>query len=55
MAVYPVKMNQGDRSECMLQNAHRIFPLHVQVHHAVCDGFYLSRFIDTLQSLIETF
>ena len=55
MAVYPVNMNQGDRSECKRQNAHRILPLHVQVHHAVCDGFRLSRFIDMLQSLIETF
>lgn len=29
-------------------------PLSVQVHHAVCDGFHTSRFINELQELIDT-
>ena len=28
-------------------------PLAVQVHHAVCDGFHLSRFLNELQELIR--
>lgn len=28
-------------------------PLAVQVHHAVCDGFHICRFIDDLQSQIN--
>ncbi len=30
-----------------------LLPLSVQVHHAVCDGFHLSRFVDELQEMIE--
>ena len=30
-----------------------LIPLSVQVHHAVCDGFHLSRFINELQELLD--
>ncbi len=30
-------------------------PLAVQVHHAVCDGFHLSQFINDLQNYMDTF
>lgn len=30
-----------------------ILPLAIQVHHAVCDGFHLCRFINELQELIS--
>ena len=30
-------------------------PLAVQVHHAVCDGYHLSRFINGLQTWMEAF
>ncbi len=30
-------------------------PLAVQVHHAVCDGFHLSRFINELQDYLNSF
>ena len=30
-----------------------LMPLSVQVHHAVCDGFHLCRFLDDLQLLIN--
>lgn len=30
-------------------------PLAIQVHHAVCDGFHLSRFINELQDYLNTF
>lgn len=30
-----------------------IIPLSIQVHHAVCDGFHLCRFINELKSFIE--
>lgn len=32
-----------------------LLPLAVQVHHAVCDGFHLSRFLNEVQSLVDTF
>ncbi len=36
-------------------NGRCLLPLAVQVHHAVCDGFHLSRFFNELQELIERF
>jgi chloramphenicol O-acetyltransferase type A len=36
-------------------NGHCLLPLAVQVHHAVCDGFHLSRFINELQEMIDQF
>lgn len=30
-------------------------PIAVQVHHAVCDGFHVSRFLDSLQREADTF
>lgn len=32
-----------------------MLPLAIQVHHAVCDGFHLSRFINELQDYLNTF
>lgn len=32
-----------------------LLPLSVQVHHAVCDGFHLSRFVNELQGLLDCF
>ena len=32
-----------------------LLPLAVQVHHAVCDGFHTSRFINELQELVNNF
>ena len=34
-------------------NGQYLIPLAIQVHHAVCDGFHISRFINELQKLIE--
>ncbi len=34
-------------------NGHFYLPLAVQVHHAVCDGFHVCRFMNTLQSQIN--
>ena len=28
-------------------------PISIQVHHAVCDGFHVCRFLDTLREMIE--
>ena len=30
-----------------------LLPLAIQVHHAVCDGFHVCRFINELQALIN--
>lgn len=30
-----------------------LLPLAVQVHHAVCDGFHICRFVNELQELIN--
>lgn len=35
------------------ENDTYMVPLAIQVHHAVCDGFHVSRFINELQELIE--
>ena len=34
-------------------NGKYLLPLAIQVHHAVCDGFHVSRFINELQELIS--
>ena len=37
------------------QAGRSVIPLAVQVHHAVCDGYHLCRFLDTLQQLVDRF
>lgn len=32
-----------------------LLPLSIQVHHAVCDGFHVARFLDALQTRISAF
>lgn len=36
-----------------IENDKYILPLAIQVNHAVCDGFHVSRFINELKNLIE--
>lgn len=36
------------------QNEKIILPLAIQVHHAVCDGFHICRFVNELQELINS-
>ena len=36
------------------ENVRILLPLAIQVHHAVCDGFHLCRFINELQELINS-
>ena len=31
-----------------------LLPLSIQVHHAVCDGFHLSRLVADIQALIDS-
>ena len=33
----------------------RMLPLAIQVHHAVCDGYHVGRFVDELQKKISSF
>lgn len=33
----------------------RLIPLSIQVHHAVCDGYHIGKFVETLQKLINQF
>lgn len=35
------------------ENGRTLLPLAIQVHHAVCDGFHVCRFINELQELID--
>lgn len=35
------------------ENGRILLPLAVQVHHAVCDGFHVCRFVNELQEMIE--
>ncbi len=37
------------------ENKKTLLPLAIQVHHAVCDGFHLSRFINELQDFLNVF
>lgn len=37
------------------QNGKTMLPLSIQVHHAVCDGFHVSRFVNALQNFINEF
>lgn len=36
-------------------SANLTLPLSIQVHHAVCDGFHISRFVNELQEQIDSF
>lgn len=37
------------------ENGKRKIPLAIQVHHAVCDGYHVGRFVETLQTMIDQF
>lgn len=37
------------------ENGKRTLPLAIQVHHAVCDGYHVGAFIETLQEKIDAF
>ena len=37
------------------QEERTLLPLAIQVHHAVCDGYHVSRFVQTLQEKINAF
>ncbi len=37
------------------ENEKVLLPLSIQVHHAVCDGFHLARFVNELQSFMDDF
>lgn len=37
------------------ENEKRMIPLAIQVHHAVCDGYHVGKFIETLQKFINQF
>lgn len=37
------------------QDGKRLLPLSVQVHHAVCDGYHVATFIESLQRKIFEF
>lgn len=36
------------------ENGRILMPFAVQVHHAVCDGFHLCRFVNEVQELLNT-
>lgn len=36
-------------------NGKRLLPLSIQVHHAVCDGYHIGKFVETLQTAIDQF
>lgn len=33
----------------------RMIPISIQVHHAVCDGYHIGRFLEILQTMIDQF
>lgn len=37
------------------ENGKQMLPLAIQVHHAVCDGYHVGKFIEILQEKINTF
>lgn len=37
------------------ENEKYMLPLALQVHHAVCDGYHVARFINELQELVDSF
>lgn len=36
-------------------NGKRMLPIAIQVHHAVCDGYHIGKFVETLQAMIHQF
>lgn len=37
------------------QASKKMLPMAIQVHHAVCDGYHIGQFVDSLQSKIDQF
>ena len=37
------------------ENGKRLLPISIQVHHAVCDGYHIGKFVETLQTMINQF
>lgn len=37
------------------QQGKRLLPLAIQVHHAVCDGYHIGRFVELLQQKVDAF
>ncbi len=37
------------------ENGKRLLPLSIQVHHAVCDGYHIGKFVQTLQNFVNQF
>lgn len=48
-------INVYDNGKYFDGNGKRLLPLAIQVHHAVCDGYHIGKFVKTLQELIEQF
>lgn len=46
LPIFTIGKYHYERERCLL-------PLSVQVHHAVCDGFHVARFINELQELLN--
>ncbi len=36
-------------------NGKKLLPISIQVHHAVCDGYHIGKFMETLQTMINKF
>lgn len=36
-------------------NGKRLLPISIQVHHAVCDGYHIGKFVEALQTMIHQF
>jgi len=43
------------RRKTFEENEKTMLPLAIQVHHAVCDGYHVGKFIETLQANINKF
>ncbi|MBN3376815.1 type A chloramphenicol O-acetyltransferase, partial [Clostridium botulinum] len=37
------------------QSAKDLIPVSLQMHHAVCDGYHVTRFLNELQSMAHNF
>ncbi len=51
---YMPRMKNIAVAPVILEDGRIVLPLAVQVHHAVCDGFHICRFVNELQELINS-
>lgn len=52
---YPYLLPIVTYGKYFAQNAKSLIPISIQIHHAVCDGYHVTRFLNELQDMAHNF